>query len=118
MKDKISVLGQEYELVQTTPKNDPKLENNFGYLEPYSKKIVIDKTIAETIGCESGRADCVECVDNFINKIYRHEIIHAFFEESAISYNYNKEEEDFLVDWMAKQFPKMKKIFDDLGVSD
>ena len=69
MKDSVTILGQEYELVQTTPKNDPKLENNFGYLEPYSKKIVIDKTIAETIGCESGRADCVECVDNFINKI-------------------------------------------------
>lgn len=118
MKDKITILGQEYTIVQDTPKNNPKLEDNYAYVEPYAKKIVVDKTIDVSIGVPSGRPDAIENIDGFINKVYRHEIIHAFFTESGIDYNLSKDEEDFLVDWIAKQFPKMKKIFAELGVED
>lgn len=118
MKDKINVLGQEYAIVQDTPKNNSKLEDKFAYVEPYAKKIVVDKTIATSIGVPSGRSDAIENIDGFINKVYRHEIIHAFFTESGIDYNFSEDEEDFLVDWFAKQYPKIKKIFAELGVED
>jgi hypothetical protein len=44
--------------------------------------------------------------------------MHAFFCESGITYRYSKDEEDFLVDWIARMYPKMKKIFEELGVED
>ena len=44
--------------------------------------------------------------------------MHAFFNESGITYKYDGEDEDFLVDWFARQYPKIKKIFEELGVED
>lgn len=115
MKHKITVLGQEYQIVQDTPENNPKLNKWNGYHEPQAKKIVIDSTIAT----ENNEDDMgIENIDAYIRHIYRHEILHAFFCESGITYRYDKDEEDFLVDWIARQFPKMKKIFEELNVAD
>ncbi|MBO4542815.1 MAG: hypothetical protein J5725_06480 [Bacteroidales bacterium] len=111
MKNKIRVLGQEYKIILDSSETNPKLEDNYGYLEPYSKKIVIDNSIDQ----DNGKT-VVEGIDRFVNKIYRHEILHAFFQESGIRYKYSKDEEEFIVAWIAVQFPKMKKIFEELGV--
>ena len=115
MKDKITVLGQNYKILLHTLDEDPKLHEWNGYHEPWSKKIVIDSELAE----ETKKNPIgVENVDAYIRQIYRHEIMHAFFCESGITYRYSKDEEDFLVDWIARMYPKMKKIFDELGVSE
>lgn len=113
MKSKITVLGQEYQLLLSDSAENPKLEDSYGYIEPYSKQIVVDKTISTTSDKHT-----IENIDAFVRKVYRHEILHAFFEESGINYKYSKDEEDFLVDWFAKQFPKIRKIFDELGVAE
>lgn len=42
----------------------------------------------------------------------RHEIIHAFFEESGLD-NYSENEE--LVQWLAIQFPKLLNIFENVN---
>ena len=114
MKDSINVLGQEYKLILDTPETNPKLADVNGYMEPYSKKIVIDRTILDSHD--------VKTAENFearIRQTYRHEIVHAFFEESSLTYKFNNfEDEEFLVHWIAAQFPKMRKIFDELEVSD
>lgn len=115
MKDKINVLGQDYKLVLHTSDNDPKLKEWNGYHEPYSKKIVIDSKLVEDINKEPLGTENPEV---YLRHVYRHEIMHAFFCESGITYRYDKDEEDFLVDWFARQYPKIKKIFAELGVED
>lgn len=115
MKNKISVLGQGYEILFHTSEDDPKLKEWNGYHEPYSKKIVIDSKLVEDTNKEPLGAENPEI---YLRHIYRHEIMHAFFCESGITYRYDKEEEDFLVDWIARMYPKMKKIFAELGVED
>jgi hypothetical protein len=40
--------------------------------------------------------------------VIRHELVHAFFEESGLTEYKNNE---LLVDWIAKQFPKLAKAF-------
>jgi hypothetical protein len=116
MKDKkITVLGQDYKLVFNTPDDDPKLKEWNGYHEPYSKKIVIDSTIVEEANKDALGTENTEV---YFRHVYRHEVMHAFFCESGITYRYSKDEEDFLVDWIARMYPKMKKIFEELGVED
>ena len=45
------------------------------------------------------------------NEVLRHEIIHAFFIESGLE-DYNSNEQ--LVNWIAIQFPKMIKAFEEV----
>lgn len=113
MKDKIRILGQEYTLHTGTSDEYPILKDVNGYVDLYAKKIVIDTSYGDPEG--GFRSECPQLA---INRLYRHEIIHAFFSESGISYNLSNDEEEQLVDWIALQFPKMKKIFEELGVSD
>lgn len=46
------------------------------------------------------------------SEVLRHELIHAFFNEVGLE-NYSNDE--VLVDWMAKQFPKMIKAMESCG---
>lgn len=115
---KITVLGQEYVIEEHYHKDDPRLEGFNGYHAPYEKKIVIASEIVDKAEGRNLEPDDTGRIDRYLRHIYRHEIIHAFFNESGITYRYDSAEEDFLVDWFARQYPKMKKIFEELGVED
>ena len=117
-KKKITVLGQEYVIEEHYHKDDPRLEGFNGYHAPYEKKIVIASEIVDKAEGRNLEPDDTGRIDRYLHHIYRHEIIHAFFNESGITYRYDSDEEDFLVDWIARQFPKMKKIFEELGVAE
>lgn len=114
MEDKkITVLGQEYKLLKGNENQYPVLKDANGYVDLYAKKIIIDETFeTPESNFKSERPDLA------LNHLYRHEIIHAFFSESGINYNLSNDEEESLVDWIALQFPKMKKLFAELGVED
>lgn len=115
MKSSVNILGQKYQIILDTPENNSKLKEVNGYMEPHSKKIVIDATLIERHKEDPMAAENLEAK---VRQIYRHEIMHCFFAESGISYKFSVEEEDFLVEWIAVQFPKMKKVFEELGVSE
>lgn len=110
---KVNILGTDYEIIKQTKEENPKLEEALGFCEMYSKKIVIDSEIGT-----DGNKMTVENVDAFKRKVLRHEIIHAFFAESGLRSNSDYAENEELVDWIAIQFPKMMKIFSELGVLD
>lgn len=119
MEDKkITVLGQEYVIEQHSKESDPRLEGFDGYHAPYEKKIVIAQDIVDKAEGRNLEPDDTGRIDRYLRHIYRHEIMHAFFNESGITYQYGRDEEDFLVDWFARQYPKIKKIFAELGVED
>lgn len=103
---KINILGTEYEVLKGNKDEYPKLSKleAYGLCELLSKEIVIDSEMNPNSGKEF--ANFAE----FERKVLRHEIIHAFFHESGL-YNYARDED--LVDWMAWQFYKMLKAFQD-----
>lgn len=100
-KQKINILGTEY-LAIVDDDECIKL-NADGLCRFYDKKIIIrsiDKLLVDGASEEEKRIRMQEVV--------RHEIIHAFFSESGLD-DYSDNEQ--LVSWLAIQFPKMLKVF-------
>lgn len=91
----IDILGTEYTFLTKTKYEDVSLEIMDGYCKPYEKLIIVEKN---------------EDVE-FRNRVTRHEIIHAYLFESGLQELTNNE---ILVDWLAIQFPKLSKTFNEL----
>lgn len=51
-------------------------------------------------------------------KVIRHELVHAFILESGLCECCTWAENEELVDWIARQFPKMNKVFSELNIAD
>lgn len=106
----INILGTDYEIIRQDKEQNAKLDDACGLCEPFSKKIIVDKFEAE-------RKDklTVENFDDFIKKVLRHEIVHAFFVESGLfecsDYAGNEE----LVDWIARQGIKIYNAWNKAG---
>ena len=53
------------------------------------------------------------------NRVIRHEILHAFMFESGLGYNFVWDKDgvdETIVDWYAIQYPKIKQVFEQLGI--
>lgn len=100
----VNVLGTEYSITQMNQINDTNLNNMDGYCDHSIKKIVID-TFKNCPGS-------MHNLDEYKKQVIRHELIHAFLFESGLDgSSWAKEEE--IVDWIACQFPKLLKAFED-----
>lgn len=105
----INVLGTEYEILFKTSEEDKYLMDNDGYIDRSVKKIVIDQKDSD---CE------LEDFEAYKKTVMRHEITHAFMEESGLSVNFEHKTigiDETMVDWIAIQFPKLKKTFEEAG---
>jgi hypothetical protein len=101
---KLNILGAEYEYTETTGRDDPRLEDADGWCGKYEKQILIEKQhfIHEQGGdMELTRAERARFIK-------RHELTHAFFNESGLD-GYSENEQ--LITWIARQFPKMLEAF-------
>lgn len=101
---KVNILGTEYEIKKLNEMEYPKLKkaNANGLAELYAKELIISTEI------DDGSGTTYSKLEEFENKVVRHEIIHAFFHESGLD-NYGENEE--LVNWLALQVPKMLDVF-------
>lgn len=109
---KVSILGTEYGIYIDVPEDEDEiLQTGDGYCDQTSKRIVI---------CER----CDDCnLDDFEayqKNILRHEIIHAFLFESGLNgnsvwHNDGQNHPEQTVEWFAYQFPKILKVFQDVG---
>lgn len=111
----INVLGTDYKVFKYTKARDKRLSKADGFCDHHAKEIVIlDHSEYEN------EDDAMHNLQDYENKVLRHEIIHAFLYESGLDINshdidqWARDEE--MVDWMAIQFPKMNKIFIELGI--
>ena len=118
---KVNILGTEYTIeTHKLSEDEFMVKNKFvGYCREVEKKIVIADTSEEKY---------FEGMDEKSQKKYwktvcRHEIIHAFLNESGLSDSSNcydgawaKNEE--MVDWFAVQSPKIFKVFAELDIVD
>ncbi|MDY4081163.1 MAG: hypothetical protein SOY97_05995 [Candidatus Metalachnospira sp.] len=113
MNLKINVLGTEYEIKYKLMSEDETLEENRwgGYCERLNNEIVIlSSEDPYYTGLSKEEKHAVR------NETLRHEILHAFLNESGLSDNANQFEgawckNEEMIDWFAIQFPKILKIF-------
>jgi predicted SprT family Zn-dependent metalloprotease len=99
---KLNILGTEYELKVMTETEYPKLKliSAYGLCEQYAKELIINKKMYE-----KEEKDC-ENLEKAVEKVIRHEIVHAFIHESGLTQYFHDET---IVEWLAIQIPKMAK---------
>lgn len=118
MKSSVNVLGTKYSIETVKISECEELKENSwcGSCNSESHKILIgDPTEEEYYGKLSEEEQ-----KSITKKTLRHEIIHAFFNESGLQHSANKSPEAWpvneeMVDWLAIQFPKMQKAFEEVG---
>jgi len=118
MKNKVNVLGTVYKIETHKVSEDVFMEKNHfaGYCAEEKKLIVIADMTEKPYFDDMDEYE----IEAYRKKTLRHEIIHAFLNESGLSDNasvpagsWAKHEE--MVDWFAIQFPKMLKAFEEVG---
>lgn len=103
----VNILGVPYDIRFYSGSNDAKLEDACGYTEMYSKEIIIDdfKPDEKTVNDS----------ESFKRKVLRHEIVHAFLQESGLGECSDWARNEEMVDWIALQFEKMQKAMKEAG---
>lgn len=95
----VNILGQEYSIIwQPSGVQDPKMDGNSGYIEPWSKKLFVEDFVPN--------ASTVEHQEAYKAKVLRHEIVHAFMQECGLRECSCGDNEE-IVDWIAHQLPKL-----------
>lgn len=95
---KVNVLGTEYEVLMGNETLDKKLKDKAGYMDWSAKRICLNED-----NLKKGK-DSLENVHLFANDVLRHEIVHAFIEESGLRDPY---QDETIVEWIAKMAPKI-----------
>lgn len=107
---RVGILGTEYSVYgHVSRAYDPFLEQCDGYFDKTVKRIVVAGAENE---CELADFEVYRKTN------LRHELIHAFFYESGLDGNshWSNGEDDHpeqTVEWMAIQFPKILKVFEE-----
>ena len=103
---KINVLGTEYTLTVCGEKEEPRLDGCDGLCDDTTKELLV-----ESYGEHRDDPACKKNLQVQINKVKRHEIIHAFLFESGLAENSEWAQNEEMVDFFAIQFPKMIAAF-------
>ena len=106
----VSILGTTYTIQELSTAEDISLKDCDGYCDKTDKRIVIAKKEAD---CDLGD------FEQHRKKTMRHEVLHAFFNESGLAENFENKRygiPETLVDWFAIQSPKIYKTFEELDI--
>lgn len=95
----INVLNEQYEYMESDL-NNPELAEADGLCQLFDKVIILRKE--EYLSGFSPKAKQRRRED-----VIRHELVHAFAQESGVQYGENEE----LVDWIARMIPKINEAF-------
>lgn len=116
---KIDILGTEYRIEIHKVSEDSYMEEKglAGYCEEENKLIVVADMSEEKyfVGMDE------KAQETYRKKTLRHEIIHAFLNESGLSDSSNRfdgawAKNEEMVDWLAIQTPKIYKTFQKLNI--
>ena len=101
----VNILGTEYMIEVDT---EITKENADGFYYPYSNRIKVrpPENMLDEDNTQEEKERCFK-------EVLFHECVHAYFRESGL-YGYMQDE--VLVDWIAVQFPKMAKTFQELDI--
>ena len=109
----VNVLGTEYEIWLNVPEDEDKtLEQCSGYCDKTTKRVIVAR-----LGEDCNLGNTTE----YVKYVIRHELVHAFLFESGISGDTTwdiegQEHPEHMVEWIAMQFPKLLKAYQEAGV--
>lgn len=110
----VEILGTEYQLIKKRYEEEPyfKKRNINGYVDYYAKQIVYCDMKTYPGWEEEPETDCMDEQKQTL----RHEIVHAFLDESGLSYSSLKTNDAWaqneeMVDWFAMQGKKIHKAW-------
>ena len=107
----MNILGTNYEIKENCNIEDYKaLEDNEAYTDFTRKEIIIGEYASDN--------SSVKDLTKHINKVKRHEIVHAMLYESGLDCNTDWATNEEIVDWFAIQYPKLKEIYKELKIED
>lgn len=104
----INILGTNYKIEKRKESEDPILRNADGYSDWTEKLIVVG------IFEENDRS--LKNLKEYERKVLRHEIIHAFLDQSGLACNSDWARNEEMVDFFAIQFPKMMEAMKSVEV--
>lgn len=104
----IDVLGTKYTIRFVPEEEDDGLKECDGYCDETAKKIVVKQY-------KRGEPNSKKHLELQEQKNCRHEIIHAFLLESGLAENSEWAENEEMVDWFAKQAPKLLNAWKEAG---
>lgn len=113
---KIDVLGTKYTIKRVNVGEDKYMEKmQFGGYCDNSAKTIVILNLKSTPDWKDEPDDVIKKQES---ETIRHELIHAFLNESGLRYNSFAPEKAWarneeMVDWIAIQFPKLLKAFKD-----
>lgn len=99
---KVNVLGTPYTILLMREDEDEKLQSMSGYCDSSIHTIVVEDIVPTTMTLAN--------LDEVRRRVIRHELVHAFLFESGLAQETWAENEE-IVDWIARQFPKMNEAF-------
>ncbi len=104
---KVNILGTDYGVILNANTTDyPQLKKSDGFTDFSIKKIVIADFEKDE--------NTVDDIEWYKKKVLRHELVHAFIYESGLAENCDWARNEVLTDWIAIQFEKMYKVFQEL----
>ncbi len=106
--DTVNVLGTEYTISFVSEQDEPRLKDCDGFCDETTKEIVVENYKRGEPGSK-GKLELQE------QKNLRHEIVHAFLFESGLAENSDWAQNEEMVDWVAKQGPKLMKAWQEAG---
>nr|DAM62226.1 MAG TPA: hypothetical protein [Caudoviricetes sp.] len=116
---KVNILGTEYTIETHKVSKDSYLEENSlaGYCGEESKLIVIADMSEKKYFSDMDEKEQEE----YRKRTLRHEIMHAFLNESGLSSSSNRYDgawakNEEMVDWFAIQSPKIFELYESLGI--
>ena len=120
-KAKISILGTEYQVeVKGYDEEEAFAKLNIiGRCSNYEKTI----QICDMTTHPNWKDASLEACAAMQREIARHEIVHAFLDESGLGDNAHSHDgpwtqNEEMIDWIAQQFHIIQKAFQDLGVAE
>lgn len=108
---KVNVLGTDYEIIEGSESEYPGLDGCDGFTDPS-----VHQCIIEDMKYHETDKHALADLELYKKKVKRHELIHAFLEESGLSGECGWARNEEMVDWFAVQSPKIFKAFMELGL--
>ena len=106
---KINILGSEWTIIERPEAEDKRLDGCDGYFDWTAREIVVEREMQGNLGD----------MEAYIRKVKRHEIVHAFLEESGLAECSGTSDawamNETMVDWIARMGEKIYKAWSDAG---
>ena len=106
---KINILGSEWTIIERPEAEDKRLDGCDGYCDWTTREIVVEREMQGNLGD----------MEAYIRKVKRHEIVHAFLEESGLAECSGTSDawsmNETMVDWIARMGEKIYKAWSDAG---